>query len=359
MGLALLIILLILNLLNVFLHSFGSCVLIYLYNRSRQKAQQLYLIHLSISECLMNLLESIRIIAKFVSLKGYMLHEIEMFRHYILIVSFTGVSFVFYIDMIYLTLDRLMVIMLNLKYTKYWNEKKAKYLLLVTWIIAFTIAVTVAITYSLLNFEWMPFFFKYFYPTIEFVFILLALSVYSFIFYKYQKTQKSVSFRLREPSERTMQVGTLRKIFNSKKYSIKKYNVSNFAKFKKSVFYIPILLITTFLMFMTIPDLTYLFVAIIYNNPSQILSTACWISYGVSNLLDAWIYIYLQHNVRNFIKKILNIRRREEGRKCKIFAINSCAMAGGIALGNVRLQKYINFGTSGPPENHSTEFTVL
>ena len=359
MGLTLLIILLILNLLNVFLHSFGSCVLIYLYNRSRQKAQQLYLIHLSISECLMNLLESIRIITKFVSLKGYMLHEIEMFRHYILIVSFTGVSFVFYIDMIYLTLDRLMVIMLNLKYTKYWNEKKAKYLLLVTWIIAFTIAVTVAITYSLFNFEWMPFFFKYFYPTIEFVFILLALSVYSFIFFKYQKSQKSVSFPLREPSERTMQVGTLRKIFNSKKYSIKNNKVSNFTKFKKSVFYIPILLITTFLMFITIPDLTYLFVAIINNNPSQILSTACWISYGVSNLLDAWIYIYLQHNVRNFMKKIFKIRRRGGSRKCETFVINYSNLTGGIALGKVTLQKYTNTITSIAQENHTVEPVLL
>ena len=69
------------------------------------------------------------------------------------------------------------------------------------------------------------------------------------------------------------------------------------------MFYIPILLITTFLAFIVVPDLIYLSVAIIQQKPSDTLDAACWISYAVSNLVDAYIYIYLQHDVRIAVKK--------------------------------------------------------
>ena len=303
MDLALVIILLILNLLNVFLHSIGACLLIHLYKRSRQKAQQLYLIHLSISECLMNLLESIRSITKFTHLDGNMSHIVDRFLYYTLILSFTGVSFVFYLVMVYVTIDRLMVIALNLQYTKYWNENKAKYLLLVTWLIGGVIAITVEITYVVIGFEWETIFFKYFYPTMEFLFILLAFLTYIFIICKYRKRQRTICFHSEGPLASSTQVVSLKKKCKSSKHSVSNTPIAKRIEFRKSIFYIPLLLITTFLIFMIIPDLTYLVVAVINNNPSQTLSTICWISYAVSNLLDAWIYIYLQHHIRNFIKR--------------------------------------------------------
>ena len=39
--------------------------------------------------------------------------------------------------MIYITLDRLLGITLNIRYPVYWNENKAKYLLIGTWVLGF------------------------------------------------------------------------------------------------------------------------------------------------------------------------------------------------------------------------------
>lgn len=294
----LLISLLILNLVNVFLHGIGSTVLIYLYPKTRQKAQQLYLIHLSVSECIMNVLESIRIIAK---LSDYPSNSpnsvVEKIRHHILIIAFTGVSFVFYFDMIYITVDRLMIVVLNHQYTRYWNKGKAKLLLLLTWCGGVVISMLVTVTYVLVDFDWEAVFFKYFYPIAEFAFIILAFLTYGFILRKYHQSRRSV---LVHPHPQQIE------------------NAVNFRRiFKKSLFIIPILLITTFLIFMIIPDLTFLFVGIINESPSVMLSTACWLSYGISNFLDALIYIYFQNEVRNFIMKKLRWKRPVVGQTAR------------------------------------------
>ena len=77
---------------------------------------------------------------------------------------------------------------------------------------------------------------------------------------------------------------------------------SKFSHFKESVYFIPTLLIGTFLLFMVIPDLTYIFVGIVSNRRSPQLLAACFLSYSVSALTDAWIYIYLQRDVRKLMK---------------------------------------------------------
>ena len=303
MHLALQVILLILTLSNVFVHSIGSYVLIYLFKTQRQNAQRLYIIHLSISECLMNLLESIRIILKLIISNDNQFQILERIRYYILIVSFTGVSFVFYLVMVYLTFDRLMGVALNFQYTKYWDENKARYLLLNTWLICGVIVTTVLVTYHLYGFDWESFFYKYFYLTVECLFILLALLTYGFILIKYFRSQRIVYVQPSVQQGHSPESTTTNTAMKATKHSEDGAQLRKFTRFKKSVFYIPLLLITTFLIFMTIPDVAYLLIAIIPNKPSETLSTICWISYGVSNLLDAWIYVYLQHDVRNFIKR--------------------------------------------------------
>ena len=77
---------------------------------------------------------------------------------------------------------------------------------------------------------------------------------------------------------------------------------SRYTEFKESLYFIPVLLITTFLLFMVIPDLTYIFVGVVSDKRSPELLAACFVSYAISALTDAWIYIYLQHDVRNLLK---------------------------------------------------------
>ena len=268
--------LLFLNLLNVFFHSIGVYLLTSMYPTCKRRIQQIYLINLSLTECLINLLEICRIISGIIPCKHSHVNIVDESRHYTLIVSFTGVSIVYYFDMVYLTFDRLMDVALNIKYPIYWNEKKAKYLLMTTWLIGFLTCLSVSLCYRFLDFSWEDAFFKFFYPPIEFAFIILALATYGFIFLRYRKSRinfpGSIMVHTHQPS--TMQI------------------------FRKSRFYISLLLIVTFLVFMVAPDLTYLFYGIIYKSESEILMTSCWISYAIANLADAYIYIFVQPNVR-------------------------------------------------------------
>ena len=208
---------------------------------------------------------------------------------YILIFMFTGISFVYYCDMIYLTLDRLLDIVLNIRYRLFWNEMRARMLLLATWILGICLSVTISLLCYFINFNWEDAFFTYFYPTLEFSFIVLAFVTYSFIFHKYKQTRGAP------------------KVVGSR-YNTRRRG-STVETFRNSRFYISVLIILTFLVFMVVPDLTYFFVGVIYGNTSDTLAVCCWISYAVSNLLDAWIYIFLQPSVRRLMWKKLGLTK--------------------------------------------------
>lgn len=350
------IILLVINISNVIIHSIGAYILVSLYKTSRQKTQRLFLIHLSITECLVNLFEVIRIIPTFFALdsrgSGSGIHA---FREYALIASFACVSLVYYCVMLWITLDRLVLIASGVNYNSYWNERKSRVLMLATWLVGICLCLfmTCAKVFSL--FDWQKVFFTYFVPTLDFTFILLALITYSFIFKKYNRSQSQlVSGNTRQKQllekrshhrnknggysfaklkctlvNKNGSVATITssliedetKVYCSKQLDNRRQStgpssstnsdvtVSTFtyrcSSFRKSVYFIPTLLISTFLVFMVTPDLIYLFVGVIGDSQSPILLTACWISYAVSALSDAWIYLFMQRDVREALKKKL------------------------------------------------------
>ena len=280
-----------LNMLNVVLHTIGTHALVSIYGRSRHKPQRLYIINLSVCEGLINLLEGIRNVPEFFSISSHVKPTVDAARYYVSIITFTGISFVYYLDMIILTLDRLATIILGLKYSQYWDEMKAKCLLIVTWVIGICISIAVSLAFALKGFDWETVFYKYFYPTLEFCFIIIAVLTYSLIFRK--------------------RSNSTRKLSNISGMEVPVNKESKCKEFKKSFFFVPSLLIITFFVFMIIPDLTYLFVGIINNNPSETLSVTCWISYAVSNLADAGIYIYFLPDIREYLLIKFRIRKRE------------------------------------------------
>ena len=300
--------LLVLSSINVVLHALGTSLLVSLYRTCQYKEQQVYLIHLSISECLINLLEVLRISIDLLKLTGEARSITEEVRYYTLILSFTGISIVYYCDMMYLTLDKLMDIVLNIKYSLYWNVRRARLLLTMTWVIGLSSSVVVSVCHYYFKFDWKSAFFVYFYPIIEFAFILLAVVTYGFIFRKYTQAHRRI------PGVS----GVSLNLTNSR------YNASAWQLFRRSRFYIPVLLIVTFLVFFVVPDLTYLFIGIIQNKRSKLLLTICWICYAISNIIDAYIYIFVQKSVRKalfnklpFCKKCFDKFRRsdiDEGR---------------------------------------------
>ena len=106
---------------------------------------------------------------------------------------------------------------------------------------------------------------------------------------------------------------------NNKGASRFKGNTSNILH--NSVFYIPFLLINSFLIFMVTPDLVILFIRPRLidqsqlkereSSQSELAHVCCGISYAMCNLLDGCIYVFFHNDVRKmFFYHVSRLRRR-------------------------------------------------
>ena len=193
-----------------------------------------------------------------------------------------------YFIMIFLTADRLANAILSFHYHKYWNRSKTKQLLLITWVSCLLVMICVQLAYAYHEFKWDHFFYTYVYPIIECTFILTAFVTYASIIYIFYRSRQNLWGK--EKRSRNERIGRTRQ---------KKVNSSNFRK----QYLIPTLLISTFIVFMTVPDFTYLFVAVIYKSPSELLDVLCSCSYAVSNLADGVIYVFFVPDIRRFLRE--------------------------------------------------------
>ena len=172
-----------------------------------------------------------------------------------------------------------------------------------TWLFGACVSVCISFVYHYLDYEWdKKLFYTFIYPTLEFAFILLAIVTYVVIFKKYDGSERVLSQRRKSVRE------------NRKPDS-------SFTVFRKSRFFVPFLLILSFIIFMVIPDLIVLFVGVLSGGSaplSDVLISSCWISYAVANIVDALIYIFMQDSVRRLLwkkgKRVLGIPFNESFR---------------------------------------------
>ena len=298
------IVLFLFNIFNIVIHSAGCFLLVSIYkqtkpnNKRKRSPQQIYLINLSISEGLMNVVEAMRVILQYIPVSNEVSAYFEEIRHYLLIINFTGVWSVIYLSMVGITADRLLNILLHLRYPIYFNISKSKRLATFTWIIGIIICSCVSLTYKFCMFHWENFFFLYIYPIIDLVFIILGMLTYALIFQKYRRSyvlQKQI-----------VQPSRLKRYKRASDKNAPEKPKSIFQVFIKSQFFIPVILILVFIIFVTIPDLVYLFCGM--NAHAELKNKYlawCGISYAVCNVVDAMVYVFLQQNVRQLLKKHL------------------------------------------------------
>lgn len=275
------------HVMNVVLHGLGTHLLICIYRRVDFKVQYVNLISLSICELVINFIGSIRVVLGLVN-DTNQYPVLQDVNNILYIANATGFSLIFYFNMIYITLDRLLAILLALKYPVYWDEYKAAILLKVTWLFGVIVLVLCCVFFND-SLAWEAIVFKFVYPVLQFPFIILALFTYVFIFRKFKVSRKPPVILTRIDSSKTV---------------VSRQN-STFEALKHSRFYISVLLIFTFIVFMIVPDLIYLFHCVLFktSNCSSTVLTACWVSYGVANISDAIIYIFLQVEVKALLLK--------------------------------------------------------
>ena len=127
----------------------------------------------------------------------------------------------------------------------------------------------------------------YLYTVFDMLFVILACVTYAFIFYRYKESE--------------------RKRTSVSKCEGCKRKISATQIFQKSRFYIAIVIILKFLLFVTIPDLSYMFAVVIPQKKSDMFLLVCVISFTLSNICDVIIYVFFQPPIRKLLYRKLNI----------------------------------------------------
>ena len=259
-----LIALVIIMLINISLHTIGIYLLRCHQKNTGGDVQDVYIMNMNVVEIALNLFSLLLMLLHSVQLVNFA----EKIVEYIYIIDHTVLNFTFYMNTVYLALNKLLNILLNLKYSVYWNIQKAKYLVFGTWIVGVVISVCIILSFELSEFDY-EIFDMYFFIILDCLVLFVSISSYGYIFHKYKETRRLPFQGKHQP------------------------NQSIFYIFRKSKFYVCVLLILTFSVFVIIPDLIFECLNIYHANDNvQSLLFVIAFLYAISYSVDAIIYIY-------------------------------------------------------------------
>lgn len=284
------IIALLLKFANILIHTLGLYLLQCADKSGRQNVQTVYIKNLSRTDLLINIFSFIRNLLKILPLHN--LHESNSYKEivtYSYIFDYAALKLCLYMWMFYITIDRLLGVLLNFSYPVYWDSFKAKILVRITWTIALIVFIIASALHSSRNDE------IYLFDVanvviiiVDIAFVVTAILSYTQIFARFQRTRK-----------RSMLCANR---LNRKQNSWK--------IFRRSRFYVSVLLIATFIIFTIIPDFMWMFKFVgTKHSVSEFLMT---IMYAVSYLVDGIIYIFMDEKIKKILMSKLPINQ-----KCK------------------------------------------
>ena len=330
MPVALSVFLSILNLVAMVSHILGCYLLTCQYRQGSQSPQQIFLINLAVAEAAINFLQVLANHATHehppsppfnptgapvpinpINATNTSLHKLpsteeldrELYihakefadglcgwQHSVKIVRVYGFITMYFLIMTYLTLDRLFLVLLHLRYPLFWNKIRTIFLLKLTWLVCILGAVSVLIANHLIHIHPLYYADMYVYPSFDIAFLTIATITYAVMFEKYRKSKMNVV--------QHVTVG-----------SSNQFRPSTIQLFRKSRFYIPMLLITSFVVFMAIPDLVQTFYVTMQDVEDEVLGNVLRILWAMSYLTDAVIYIWLKVSVRELLRRKLGLGR--------------------------------------------------
>ena len=267
--------------LNFFLQWIGCYLLWKAYNWRNLTTQSLLIFHVCVCECLIS---SVWLVIYFIlTPTGYGLHTSYYGYCFVIHLAFNAVL---YKIMLFMTLDRLMAVLLSLRYPQYWTVNRTKKMLSVIWSIGCVEIVCFVIFVNRFGTWYRSLGLVYVTLTFRILFICIALITYSVIFWKYRKSIDIARHQNLSGNDRRTRTSALQ-------------------TFLKSRFYISALIILTYIFFNTIPFFALISsVEDVYDRSSQ-KELAVGILLQLGYTADAVIYIFLQKNVRNQLIKMI------------------------------------------------------
>lgn len=264
-----------LSILIITLHSLGIYLLKCIRKNGHQNVEQIYLMHLSGVEIVVGISMLIHVPLHTVYLvDGKPVHILDLWE-YISVMKTVFVYVTYFIVMIVLTVDKLLVITLNIRYPVHWNEVKAKKLMLLAWFLGVVFGLTTTIIKALKKFETVELHFIYI--PLNIVFVLVAIVTYTILFYKYVQSRICPL-----PASVSNQDAGHQSVFKI---------------FRRSRFLITTMLIISFMLFTVLPQLCLVFVKNIH--------IFVFICFQISMLCDVFIYVLLTRQIRVLLWKKL------------------------------------------------------
>ena len=260
------------NILNIVMHGVGTWLLLCTYIRRQKSTQTLYLINLALAELIRNMLLLIWNSVVVVSSTYKVCLATECWYVYVFLVS--GVFYNYMVSMYYITGDRLLHIILNVKYPVYWSVGKTKRLSICTWVFCLTINTSLTLVYHFIYKSTMykDILVVYIPCALFIVYVLFAILTYTVMFLKFARSRR-----------------------NTAPHS------SLFNIFINSRFFVSLLLISSFLLLTVIPTLIRSFMFLTGNRISKQIYLYVNVSARLSDFIDAIIYIFLQPDIRKLL----------------------------------------------------------
>ncbi|XP_057308063.1 galanin receptor 2b-like [Hydractinia symbiolongicarpus] len=274
------------RLLAMLLHILG----LYLLQNSRynNENQKLLLTHLSLSEVLLCLSGALKHVLTYLNA--------DTAAFYVFALKNTGFSTLYYFMMLALTVDRFCEFYLNIRYPIIWNSTKTKYIMGLIWGLS-TLFCLVIVLYIPSNSNMVYLISSlYVYPGCEILCMVAIVFTYGYLFTKLRKSRRvrhTASYSSSAPDFPSTTSGN-----SNSKIVIK----------KPKRFFVPTLIISTFLIFMLLPDQIYFYLYLRGIEVSSFVHDLFAISYCIAYASDAIVYIFLSSQVRMTLLKKIRLR---------------------------------------------------
>ena len=351
---------------NIVMHSSGLWALSSL-QRKKHSTQRLLILNLSSAELTWSIVAIIKLMLDWLKMTKSTAHE------YLTIIELTGLMWIFLPSMSLITLDRFFRVYYLMEYHIIFTKRRVRWASIVLWAICVVSCATICLLYNEIKIDYSEIFFKYIYPPLDLTFILSALLTYGYIIHTQitllKKTSSITVSRERRPeisnqvvssddSEGTRasleannflaskaripikvqpihenpipQIESAEYILDPVQVTRKKpgsriesakidhtlpkeyANSQKLISILKRKLFVSSMIISTFIIFIMIPDLTYLTIVYIKSKPVSInFQSVTWIMYMTGLLSDSIIYIFLQRGVRRELQHLFATKWRQ------------------------------------------------
>ena len=191
---------------------------------------------------------------------------------------------VYFLTMVVILVDKVLEVMMDIRYPVIWNERKAKILIISMWTFGICFSLCDILVHHITSFSLLPYFPTFFMLPANIAYLIFAIASYIYIFYKFNKS-------------RILPYGG----------TMKNKALSFGYVFRRSRFFIPLSLIFIYVIFYVIP--TIIFLCLNGVNAKKYIRVYIAISYNIAMLFDSWICVFLDPRVKLQLEKMSKIRR--------------------------------------------------